>query len=87
MHDAGGYREPAAAADDTGERPWRRRVPGMTPTIEPGLYIRPAPNVPEPFEHIGVRIEDDVLVTPTGCDVLTHEAPKRPDDIEALMRT
>jgi hypothetical protein len=40
----------------------------------------------ERFEHIGVRIEDDVLVTPSGCEVLTHEAPKRPDDIEALMR-
>jgi Xaa-Pro aminopeptidase len=86
VHDAGDYREPGAAADDTGERPWRRLAPGMTLTVEPGLYIRPAPKVPERFEHIGVRIEDDVLVTPSGCEVLTHEAPKRPDDIEALMR-
>ncbi len=86
VHDAGDYREPGTTADDTGERPWRRLASGMTLTVEPGLYIRPAPNVPEPFEHIGVRIEDDVLVTPSGCEVLTHEAPKRPDDIEALMR-
>ncbi|GMV59795.1 MAG: Xaa-Pro aminopeptidase 1 [Betaproteobacteria bacterium] len=86
VHDAGDYREPGAAVDDKGERPWRRLAPGMTLTIEPGLYIRPAPNVPEPLEHIGVRIEDDVLVTPTGREVLTHEAPKRPDEIEALMR-
>ncbi|GAB4464841.1 MAG: aminopeptidase P N-terminal domain-containing protein [Burkholderiaceae bacterium] len=86
VHDVGDYREPGTAADDGGERPWRRLTPGMALTVEPGLYIRPAPNVPESFEHIGVRIEDDVLVTPAGCEVLTHEAPKRPDDIEALMR-
>jgi Xaa-Pro aminopeptidase len=86
VHDVGDYREPGTAADDKGERQWRRLAPGMTLTIEPGLYIRPAPNVPERFEHIGIRIEDDVLVTPAGCEVLTHEAPKRPEDIEALMR-
>lgn len=61
-------------------------APGMTLTIEPGRYIRPAPNVPERFEHIGIRIGDDVPVTPAGCAVLMHEAPKRPEDIAAPMR-
>jgi Xaa-Pro aminopeptidase len=86
VHDVGDYREPGAPADERGERPWRRLAPGMTMTVEPGMYIRPAPNVPEHFENIGVRIEDDVLVTASGCEVLTSEVPKRPDDIEALMR-
>jgi len=50
------------------------------------LIERRAANVPEAFWDIGVRIEDDVVVTATGCEVLTGEAPKRIDDIEALMR-
>jgi Xaa-Pro aminopeptidase len=58
----------------------------MATTVEPGLYIRPAPNVDERFHHIGVRIEDDVVITADGCDVLSADAPKLPGDIEALMR-
>jgi Xaa-Pro aminopeptidase len=42
--------------------------------------------VPERFWNIGVRIEDDALVTATGCEIVTADAPKRADDIEALMR-
>jgi Xaa-Pro aminopeptidase len=57
----------------------------MVTTVEPGLYLRPAPNVDERFHHIGVRIEDDVAVTADGCDVLTVDAPKTPADIEAVM--
>jgi Xaa-Pro aminopeptidase len=58
----------------------------MTLTVEPGLYVRPADDVPQAFHHLGVRIEDDVAVTEAGCEVFTAEAPKAVDDIEALMR-
>jgi Xaa-Pro aminopeptidase len=77
VHDAGDYKE-------RGE--WKALVPGMTLTVEPGCYIRPADGVPERFWNIGVRIEDDALVTATGCEIVTADAPKRVDDIEALMR-
>ncbi len=77
VHDAGEYKR---AGD------WRPLVHGMTLTVEPGLYIRAAEDVPERLRNIGVRIEDDVLVTGTGCEVLTAEAPKAIADIEALMR-
>ncbi|POZ60490.1 aminopeptidase P N-terminal domain-containing protein [Chromobacterium alticapitis] len=65
---------------------WRSYQPGMCTTIEPGLYIRPADDVPAVFHNIGVRIEDDVLVTADGCEVYTAAAPKQIDEIEALMR-
>ena len=77
VHDAGEYKRAGK---------WRTLVPGMTLTVEPGLYIRPADDVPQPFHNIGVRIEDDVAVAEGGCEVLTAEAPKAADDIEALMR-
>jgi Xaa-Pro aminopeptidase len=64
---------------------WRTLRPGMVMTVEPGLYIRPADNVPRHLENIGIRIEDDVLITPTGCEVLTDAAPKTIAEIEALM--
>jgi len=64
---------------------WRVYQPGMCTTVEPGLYIRPAPNVPEALQNIGIRIEDDVLITHDGHEVYTSEVPKRIDDIEALM--
>ena len=76
VHDAGEYKS-------GGE--WRRLEPGMTLTVEPGCYVRPADNVPEPFWSIGVRIEDDVAVTFEGCEVLTAAAPKSVRDIEALV--
>jgi Xaa-Pro aminopeptidase len=84
VHDVGDYREPTKA-EEGGERPWRRLEPGMVTTVEPGLYIRPAPNVDERFHHIGVRIEDDVVVTADGCEVLSIDAPKSPADIESVM--
>ncbi|HUQ74328.1 MAG TPA: aminopeptidase P N-terminal domain-containing protein [Burkholderiales bacterium] len=77
VHDAGEYKR-------GGE--WRRLAPGMALTVEPGLYIRAADDVPEALRDIGVRIEDDVVVTEGGCEVITAEAPKRVEDIEALMR-
>ena len=77
VHDAGDYKR-------SGD--WRKLAPGMALTVEPGLYIRAADDVPEALRDIGVRIEDDVVVTPAGCEVITAEAPKLPEDIEALMR-
>ena len=85
VHDVGDYRE-AGPAPEGRERAYRRLVPGMVTTVEPGLYIRPAPNVDERFHHIGIRIEDDVAVTATGCEVLSGDAPKHPQEIEAVMR-
>ena len=85
VHDVGDYRDPAAAPTANG-RPSRPLEPGMVITIEPGLYLRPASNVPEAFQHIGVRIEDDALVTPAGVELLSASAPKHADEIEALMR-
>jgi Xaa-Pro aminopeptidase len=76
VHDAGDYKR-------GGE--WRALVPGMVLTVEPGCYIRPGAGVPARYAGIGVRIEDDVAVTETGAEVLTHEAPKQPADIEAWM--
>ena len=58
----------------------------MVLTVEPGCYIRPADNVPEAFWNIGVRIEDDVLVTATGNENLTAATPKTIAEIEAVMR-
>ena len=58
----------------------------MTLTVEPGCYVRPADNVPEHFWNIGIRIEDDVLVTKTGNEVLTINAPKSVADIESVMK-
>jgi Xaa-Pro aminopeptidase len=58
----------------------------MTLTVEPGLYIRAADDVPQALRDIGIRIEDDVLVTDAGCEVITAEALKGAADIEALMR-
>ena len=77
VHDAGDYKT-------RGE--WKPLAPGMMLTVEPGCYIRPADGVPERFWNIGVRIEDDALVTAAGCEIVTSGAPKRADDIEALMR-
>jgi Xaa-Pro aminopeptidase len=62
-------------------------APGMVLTVEPGAYIRPAANVPERFWNIGVRIEDDVLVTADGIDNLTAAAPKTVADVEAAVGT
>ena len=76
VHDAGEYKL-------HGE--WRPLVPGMTLTVEPGLYIRPADDVPAAFHNIGIRIEDDVVVTETGCEVLTSP-PKTVAEIEAWMK-
>ncbi len=78
VHDVGDYKV---------DNQWRELEPGMVMTVEPGLYIAPDCAGVEPkWRGIGVRIEDDVLVTKTGHDVLTQGAPKGVADIEALMR-
>ena len=77
VHDAGEYKRAGR---------WRPLDPGMVLTVEPGLYIRAAPDVPERLRDIGVRIEDDVLVTEGACEVLTSQAPKAVAEIEALIR-
>ena len=58
----------------------------MVLTIEPGIYVRPAEGVPEQFHHIGIRIEDDAIVTPTGCELISRGVPVSVAEIEALMR-
>jgi len=77
VHDVGDYKH-------AGE--WRPLVPGMVLTVEPGAYIRKGDDVPERFWDIGVRIEDDALVTAGGCDIITSAVPKSADEIERIMR-
>ena len=76
VHDAGEYGS---------EGKWKSLEPGMVLTVEPGLYVRAADDIPEPFRNIGIRIEDDVLVTAAGHEVITADAPKTIRDIEALV--
>jgi Xaa-Pro aminopeptidase len=77
VHDVGDYK----VGDE-----WRVLEPGMVLTVEPGLYI-PAGSkgVARKWWNVGIRIEDDVLVTRDGCDVLSRDVPTDPDEIEALM--
>jgi len=60
--------------------------PGMVLTLEPGLYVRPGEGVPEQFWNIGIRIEDDAIVTASGCELISRAVPVDADEIEALMR-
>jgi Xaa-Pro aminopeptidase len=83
VHDVGDYRDPAAP---DGSKPWRTLQPGMVLTIEPGIYVRPDPAVPEKYWNIGIRIEDDALVTESGCELITANAPKTVAEIEAVMK-
>ncbi|MDY0011636.1 MAG: aminopeptidase P N-terminal domain-containing protein [Rhodocyclaceae bacterium] len=77
VHDAGEYKLAGQ---------WRPLEPGMMLTVEPGCYIRAGDDVPEAFWNIGIRIEDDALVTPDGHELITAATPKQVADIEALMR-
>ncbi|MBU4424922.1 MAG: aminopeptidase P N-terminal domain-containing protein [Gammaproteobacteria bacterium] len=97
VHDCGSYVEPGELGQVSqrkdplsGElitnRPSRVLRPGMVLTIEPGLYVRPAAGVPEAFHNMGIRIEDDAIVTESGCELITRGVPVKADEIEALMR-
>jgi Xaa-Pro aminopeptidase len=97
VHDCGGYTEPseigtvserkdALTGQTIKDRPARILREGMVLTIEPGIYVRPAPGVPEQFHNIGIRIEDDAIVTATGCELVSRGVPVEADAIEALMR-
>lgn len=78
VHDVGDYK--------TGDH-WRKLVPGMVFTVEPGLYLsRNNTKIPEKYRGIGIRIEDDVLVTEQGKTILTELAPKTVADIEKTMK-
>lgn len=77
VHDAGEYKNKAGN--------WRQLQEGNVLTVEPGCYIRPADNVPKHFHNIGIRIEDDVVVTKGACEILTIDAPKTVAEIETCM--
>ncbi len=76
VHDVGDYKV-------GGE--WRVLESGMALTVEPGIYIRPSPRIPSEFWNIGIRIEDDVLVTNGAAEVLTGALEKTPEAIERLV--
>ena len=76
VHDVGDYK----LGDE-----WRMLEPGMALTVEPGLYFPPQKGLAKKWWNIGVRIEDDVLVTKSGHEVLSRDAPKSIPEIEALM--
>jgi Xaa-Pro aminopeptidase len=97
VHDCGSYVEPGEvgqvserkdplSGETIKNRPSRILRPGMVLTIEPGIYVRPGEGVPEQFHHIGIRIEDDAIVTPSGCELITRGVPVKADEVEALMR-
>ena len=94
VHDCGDYTEPGSQPrpekDAQGQpvmrKPSRILKPGMVLTVEPGLYVRPAKGVPKKFWDIGIRIEDDALVTAKGCELMTRGVPVKAGEIEALMR-
>ena len=97
VHDCGSYVEPSQVGEVSErrdplsnelikDRPSRVLRPGMVLTIEPGIYVRPAEGVPEAFHNIGIRIEDDAIVTASGCELITRGVPVKADEIEALMR-
>jgi Xaa-Pro aminopeptidase len=97
VHDCGSYVEPGEEGQVSerkdplsGEiiknRPSRILRPGMVLTLEPGIYVRPAAAVPAQFHDIGIRIEDDAIVTEGGCELITRGVPVKADEIEALMR-
>ena len=97
VHDCGSYVEPSEigqisertdplSGEIIKDRPSRILRAGMVLTIEPGIYVRPDDKVPKEFWNIGIRIEDDAVVTATGCELITRDVPVDPDAIEALMR-
>jgi Xaa-Pro aminopeptidase len=98
VHDCGSYVEPGESdvpqerqdplsGEVIKDRPSRTLRTGMVLTIEPGLYVRPGPGVPEHFHNIGIRIEDDAIVTEEGCELISRGVPVDVEEIESLMRS
>ena len=85
VHDCGRYAGTDEQALQHTPPLTRHLQAGMVLTIEPGLYIRPSDDVPAAFHNIGIRIEDDAIVTATGCELITRDVPVAITDIEALM--
>ena len=77
VHDVGDYKI---------DNQWRLLEPNMFMTVEPGLYINPSKDVDEKWWNIGIRIEDDILITHQGCEVITGDLCKEIDDIEQWMQ-
>ena len=86
VHDVGDYLEAGTSPAAGSAQASRILRPGMALTVEPGIYVRPAPGIPEQYWNIGIRIEDDVVITEDGCTVLSADAPKTVAEIEAVMR-
>ena len=97
VHDCGSYVEPSEvgqvserkdplSGETIRDRPSRILRAGMVLTIEPGLYVRPSDGIPKEFWNIGIRIEDDAIVTDTGCELISRGVPVKADEIEAVMR-
>ena len=89
VHDCGAYSvgQQPDAKDASKTLPiFRNLEEGMTLTIEPGLYIRPSAQVPEAFWNLGIRIEDDAIVTESGCELMTRDVPVAASEIELLMK-
>ena len=84
VHDVGSYRESMPSSEE--EKPWRILKNGMVITIEPGLYVRPADDIDQAFWNIGIRIEDDAVITESGCELISRGVPVKADEIEALMK-
>jgi Xaa-Pro aminopeptidase len=77
VHDPGDYAKNGVS---------RKLEPGMVLTVEPGLYFRPdGEGTPDSLAGIGVRIEDDVVVSEDGCEVLTRALPTSAEEVEALV--
>jgi Xaa-Pro aminopeptidase len=87
VHDVGSYRESHINQQSDQEKPWRVLKKDMVLTIEPGLYIRPADDIPKVFWNIGIRIEDDAIVTDQGCALISRGVPVDPLEIEAIVRS
>lgn len=86
VHDAGSYTVNSHNGDRNSKKRDRPLEPNMVLTVEPGIYISKDSNAPEQYRGIGVRIEDNILITPTGNKVLTSAVPKEVAEIEALMQ-
>lgn len=83
VHDVGQYREPGS---NTEPKAWRTLMPNMVLTIEPGLYIRKSDDIDPQYWDIGIRIEDDALVTASDCELMSRDVPVSVNEIEYLMK-